>query len=201
MGAVKPNGTGIPSLEELQGCPPVEIVGKGRQVKTLALDISSSCIGWALGVDGKPSRWGKFVFKTTAQAGGKLCAWDEFFAGLLDVFQPDRVVIEKPLSRRANTTARHYELLGITKKVWTEKTGTEIKESWLIPVTTIKRVMGVPRGKDHKSNKQIMLARVSQLLGINLKYSDSKLTSMDDVADALAVLITYYRRGAPLNPS
>lgn len=189
-------GTGYPSLEEIRANP----IPKDRRKEAsreLALDISSSCVGWALGSDRKPLRWGKFVFKTTAEVGEKLVSFEEFLRVLIETYKPDRLLIEKPPARRGKTTERHFELVGIARKVWAELTGKEILPAWMISPTTIKRAMGVPSGRDHKENKAIMVKKINSLFGLNLrvkKNSDSRVLNDDDIADAIAVLETYYRK-------
>jgi Holliday junction resolvasome RuvABC endonuclease subunit len=194
MAARSPAGRAIPSIEQIQSNP---VIGrKGEKILTvLALDLSSSCVGWAVGANGKVARYGKLVFKSTAGPGEKLVSFADFLTVLVTQFWPEVIVIEKPLSRRASTTARHFELLGIVRHLWFTVTGMEIPEAWLISPMTIKSVMGVKRGANHSQNKQIMVAKVNSLYGLRLKYSPtSKLTTEDDIADAIAVLTTYYRK-------
>lgn len=193
-----PTATPIPSLAELQANPIVLKANKkkARGAVILALDLSSSCVGFAVGVGRRRHAQGKLVFKTTAEIGAKLGAFFAFLLALLALYKPERLVIEKPLTRRGATTARHNELLGVARLAWLEKTGEEILDSWIISSVTVKNVMGVERGGSHDENKKIMIRKINSLYGLSLKFDpNSKLKTDDDVADALAVLTTAWRRG------
>lgn len=192
--ALAPAGQGYPSLQAIRANPIVSRTG-ARVLSQLALDLSSSCVGWAAGAEKKLERYGKFVFKSTAGVGEKLVSFEEFMDALIETFWPEILLIERPLSRRANTTARHYELLGICRKVWTERTGSEIDEKWIISPLTVKSAMQVAKGTSHEDNKKKMVAKVNSLYGLSLKFDkNSKLKTDDDTADAIAVLTTYWRR-------
>jgi Holliday junction resolvasome RuvABC endonuclease subunit len=190
---VRPAGTGYPSLQEIKS---YRISSrKKKPTVDLGLDLSSSCVGWALGVDRRIVYKGKFAFKTTADIGEKLVSFEEFIETLLAVFQPNRVYIEKPLSRKGSTTARHFELLGIVRKVWRQASDKEVLDSWLISARTIKTVMMVERSKDHKENKRRMVEKINNLYGFKLRFHpNSCIQSDDDTADACAVLTTAWRR-------
>jgi Holliday junction resolvasome RuvABC endonuclease subunit len=192
---MKPAGTGFPSVAEILGNPLPASVQQGRGSVELALDISSSCVGWAIGANRKAAlHYGKFVFKSTAEIGEKLVSFEEFLNALLTAFGPTRLLIEKPPARRGDTTARHFELVGIVRKVWRSRTDKEILKSWFIPPRTIKRVMNVRSGNNHTDNKKIMVNKINSLFQLSLKFHpNSSLQSDDDVADAIAVLVTYYR--------
>lgn len=194
MAARVPSGRGFPSIAEIQANP---IVSKKKTppVVELALDLSSSCVGWAVGADKKLVRYGKLVFKSTAGIGEKLVSFDEYLTTLLQVYQPTRVLIEQPLSRRAKVTARHYELVGTVRTLWYQHSGQELLDSWIISPITIKNTMKVVAGNDHEQNKIIMVNKVNALYRLNLRYDEhSKLVSEDDIADAIAVLTTYWRK-------
>jgi len=193
MAGRAPAGQAFPSVEEIKANP---VVGrKGEKLLTqLALDLSSSCVGWAVGANGKLGPKGKFVFKSTAGTGEKLVCFEAFLRTLIQTFFPSVLIIERPLSRRANTTGRHFELLGIVKKLWSEMTGQELDEASIISPITIKRIMGVKAGRDHDHNKEIMVNRVNSLYGLGLRFDKgSKLKTDDDTADAIAALHTYWR--------
>lgn len=198
MGRKAPAGAGFPSIQEIRANPVVLPRTKKKPRVDLALDLSSSCVGWAVGVDRSLARWGKFVFKSTAGTGEKLVSFEEFFATLLEVFQPDRLLIERP-SSKGKTRERHTEIMGIIRKVWYEKTGKELLDSWLISPRTVKSVMQVQRGRNHAQNKEIMVKKINALFGsvLHLRFDpNSKYKSDDDIADAIAVLVTYWRRNA-----
>lgn len=185
-------GTPIPSVAEIESYKLPRRRGK-RQTVDLALDMSTSCVGWVVGVNHKPIHHGKFILKKDAGIGHKLAAFDEFLASLLVAFTPDRLAVEKPVKRRGNTTERHMELMGIVRKTWVQYMGEELMESWIIPPTTVKRVLQVQPGANHEANKQIMVERINDLFDLGLKYHKSnKKISDDDIADAYAVLVTLW---------
>lgn len=193
MGGKKPPAQAIPSEQQIKAAPIAKINGNKHRV-VLALDLSSSCVGWGVSCDKEIVTWGKFVFKTTAEVGEKLLAFEEFMEVLIDTYKPEVLVIERPVSGRRKNNQRTIEIVGVLRKLWRAKTGTEIKKSWVISPKTVKTHMNVRRGSSHDENKEIMVNKINQLLGIHLKYHrNSKYESDDDVADALAVLITYLR--------
>jgi len=193
MGRKAPSATAIPSEKEILGNPAVPVVGKENNSKRiLAFDISSSCVGWAVGVNGDIRFYGRLVFKSTATVGEKLAAFEEFLFVLLKAYDPHKVIVEKTVSRRGVTTLRHAELFGVLRKVWYQHKKEEIKPSWIISAITIKKALDVKSGRDHSHNKEIMVNRINDLLNISLACDSSKLRSEDDVADAIAVLLTYY---------
>lgn len=186
-------GVGYPSVAEIKGFKLPRTTKKKKTVD-LAIDISSSCVGWAVGIKPTPEKWGKFVFRSNADVGEKLVAFDEFFRELLIALKPDRLFVEKPQTRKGKTTERHLEILGVMRLLWRETANAEILDSWIIPARTVKNFLQVPRGRNHAANKQIMVKKINELYGLKLKFhKNSKYQSDDDTADALAVLTTGWR--------
>jgi Holliday junction resolvasome RuvABC endonuclease subunit len=192
-----PAAESIPSGSVIRSLPISEMVHKVEKSRVdLALDLSTSCVGWALGVDKQIITWGKIVFKTTAELGEKLVALEECLRVLFETYRPGRLFVEKPLARRGNTTHRHYEVLGVVKKLWRETTDTELLDSWLVSSVTVKNKLRVKRGSNHEHNKELMVKKINDLLGLKLSYHpNSKRQSDDDIADAIAVLIAVWRKG------
>jgi RNase H-fold protein (predicted Holliday junction resolvase) len=198
-----PAGRGVPSKEEIQGNPlPKIATKKGGKVKTvIAFDLGVNCIGWALAMDGQLMLYGKFVFKKGEEIPAKLSIFREYLETLLEVYEPDVVVVEKPVSRKGDTTHRHYELLGVVKETVFTTLGYAIKDAWVISALTVKSLLKVPtstnpdRRKRHDENKAIMCRRINELYGLGLKFENSKQAAGDDIADAIAVLTAYLRRG------
>jgi Holliday junction resolvasome RuvABC endonuclease subunit len=200
VAAKAPAGQGFPNTNEIRANPVVlpQTKSKRKVPIELALDLSSSCVGWALGVDRSLAKWGKFVFKSTAGTGEKLDSFEEFLQVLLSVYKPERLLIERP-STKGKTRERHTEIMGIVRKVWFEHSGGELVESWIQSPRTIKNVMKVERGQNHKQNKEIMVRKINSLYSniLHLRFHEnSKLQSDDDIADAIAVLVTYWRRNS-----
>jgi Holliday junction resolvasome RuvABC endonuclease subunit len=193
---IQPTARAEPSFAEIEANPIVPANGRKHTGKvTLAFDLSSSCCGWAVGQDETLERYGKFIFKSTAGTSEKLAA----FAGLVDVllatFQPNEVILENPLSGRAKVTARHFELVGILRATVYARLGYEIEQEHFISPKTVKKWMEVPSGTDHNNNKLIMVNKINDLFGLQLKYDpNSKIHTDDDTADAIAALVAWYRR-------
>lgn len=186
---LKPAAQAIPEIDEALGA-----VSSGAEGLILALDMSLTCVGWAIGLGRELVTFGKFVFKNTASNGQKLHAFEEWLEDMLVAFEPSRLLVEQPVSRKRNTTARHHEMLGIVKASWYEYKGSDIKKSWIIAPTTVKTQLGVKRGKDHYRNKVIMVEKINALFGLNLEcHPNSAYRSDDDIADAIGVLEAYWR--------
>jgi Holliday junction resolvasome RuvABC endonuclease subunit len=173
----------------------VQSVGTAPPSRILAFDLSTTCIGWALGIDGGLTKHGKLIFKASASVGEKLAAWEEFASSLIEAVKPDQVALERPMSRRGNVTARHYELVGILRYVYRKAVGAEIGADCLIPAETAKLAVGVRKGGTYKDRKRYMVERINAITGLALKYHpNSKLQSDDDIADAIAILLTHTAR-------
>lgn len=188
-------GQGFPSLAAIQANP---LVGKKGKVPLpdLALDLSSSCVGWAIGVEKKLERYGKLVFTSGRGIGEKLVSFEEYLGGLISTYWPSRLLIERP-STRGHTALRHMELLGIARKVWYERTRLEIDPDWIIHPRTVKSQLKVPPGANHAQNKLLMVNKINQLYSLRLKFdAHSKLKSDDDIADAIALMTAAWRRSA-----
>ena len=177
--------------------PPAELYSEYEihQVEgdlTLTFDISSSCVGWAVGLGGLLVNYGKFVFKTTATLGEKIWAFSEFVDSLFATYKPVRVLLEEPL-KRAKVRV-HFEFLGVLRLHHMLYMGEDIPKAHFISPTLVKTHMHVQRGQSHTDNKQIMVEKVNQVFGLNLKFHpNSSIHSDDDVADAIAVLVTWWR--------
>jgi Holliday junction resolvasome RuvABC endonuclease subunit len=182
----------IPSLDEIKAKPYPRVKKSGQPV-CLALDLSTSCVGWALGNKKEIFQYGKFVF-SDRPIGDKLMALYSALCQLLAIFKPDRVYVERPMARRGNTTALHNQVLGIVRLATLQITGQEILDGHIISPITVKRRLGVQKGRDHDHNKLIMVNYVNNALNIKLKFHPgSKLQSQDDIADAIAILLAVVR--------
>jgi Holliday junction resolvasome RuvABC endonuclease subunit len=191
-----PVATCRPSIEEIRGNPVVPLAHERIRESVLAFDISSTCCGWALGRQEQLDRYGKITFRTTAGISEKLAAFHELVMTLLTVYRPDTVILEMPQSRRAKVTARHYEYVGVLRALSSKLISFEIEQEHFVAPVTVKKWLGVPKGQDHADNKRIMVNTINAVCGINLKFdAASKNATDDDVADAIAVLLTWYRRG------
>lgn len=184
-----PTCRAIPSLEAIQAKP---IAHRGRKQIRLALDLSTSCVGWALGAGTEILAYGKFVFADDREMGDKLVSFADHLLVLLKTFKPHRVVAERPMSRRGQVTALHNQMLGVVRHIVFQHLSVEVLDTHLISPITVKNRLGVRKGKDHAQNKQYMVEHINEVLGLNLKYHpNSKLQTQDDVADAIAILLAW----------
>ena len=192
---IQPTAKAIPSLQEIQANPIIALVGKDRGEIALAFDISGSCCGWCVGQDSNLERYGKLIFKSTAETGEKLVAFGELVDVLLSTFRPHLVLLENPLSSHAKVTARHFELVGILRAAVYAHLNLELQKEHFVAPVTIKKWMAVVKGVNHNDNKRIMVNTVNELCHLDLQYDEkSKNYTDDDVADAIATMVTFYRR-------
>lgn len=165
-------------------------------MKVLALDVSGSCTGWALGVNGKLEAKGKFISKATSPKGEKLMSFSLWLESLLTSKTPDVVLIEKPYKgRNSNVLANISKFIGVVELVAFKTLNLVLKEEWFIDPKTIKKSLQVKKGMDYDDNKRIMVARINSLYGLKLKFgkNKSKKYNDDDVADAIALLHTFLK--------
>lgn len=191
--AKKPTATSIPTFEEIKDSAPDSFPGQ----VTLALDISGKCIGWAIGMEGELLLSGKYVFKGTASKAEKLYAFYELLESLYTGYEPTMLVSERPDPRAG--TRNHFEFLGVLRLFWFEKQSKDLEEKQLLGARTIKKHMHVDLAKGdnrHAKNKQLMVHKVNTLFGLDLKFditTGSSYRNDDDIADAIAVLVTYWK--------
>jgi Holliday junction resolvasome RuvABC endonuclease subunit len=194
-----PAGRGFPTAQEIESNPnPVRIVAgvkpkRAAQV-VLSLDLSTSCIGWAVGQEPHLANYGKFVFTDDREFGEKMVAFKSYLLTIFTTYKPDRVLVERPISRHGKTTALHNQLLGIVRLLCIESLDYEIEDRHLISPRLVKGILGVKAGDDHKHNKEIMVGHINKLLGLKLRYAASKLQTEDDVADAIAIILALWKR-------
>lgn len=178
----------VPTLEAIKAHTHPARVNQ-RESVTLAFDLSSSCIGWAVGTTSEVIAYGKFIFADRVM-GAKLDALIPALLVLFETFKPKRVAAERPMAHRGPTTALHNQILGIVRLVAYQHSKLDILDVNLLSPRAIKKRLGVVKGRNHDHNKVIMVEYVNKVLGLNLKFHpNSKLQSQDDVADALAVLL------------
>lgn len=191
-----PTGRATPSYAEIEANPIIPFRGVRGPV-TLAFDLSSSACGWAVGQSGKLERYGKLVFKGSSGIGEKLVSFGELCDVLLQTFRPNLTVLEYPLSRHNKVTQRHYELVGVLRAAVYANLGYEIEQTHFIAPVTIKKWLEIPKGKgaNHDHNKLLMVNKINDLFDLQLRYDpNSKAQTDDDTADAIAALVTWYRR-------
>lgn len=189
MGVKKPVATGIPSLEEIESSASVVV---DKLHVTLSFDLSTRSVGWALGSEGELVMYGKYVFKTTANMGEKLVAFDALIQSLISTYEPTTLVLERPDPR--GKTRSHFELLGVLRMNWSKYINAEIPKTNLIASRTVKKHLHVDPGKNHTENKRRMVEKINQMFSLQLQFDkNSAYKSDDDIADAIAVLVTSWR--------
>jgi Holliday junction resolvasome RuvABC endonuclease subunit len=167
--------------------PPYE--GEGVE-RVLALDVSSTCCGFAVFDHGCVSEYGKYVLHG-GDHGERLWHFRAFLRGLFIQMKPDQVVVEQPYpGRRAHTYAILMIFVHAVMDEHFGYAGRAIADANLVPSHTVKRVLGVDRGADHEDNKEIMVRDINRRHELKLRYKardKSKAVSDDDIADAIAL--------------
>lgn len=191
--AKKPTATSIPPLSDIESSAPKSLTAQ----VVLALDISGKCIGWSVGTDGQLLLYGKYVFKGTASKAEKLYAFYELLEALHTGYEPNIVVLERPDPRFK--TRSHMEFVGVLRLFWYELHTIDLEDHQLIGARTIKKHMHVDPAQGpnkHAENKQRMVDKINSMFGLKLQYNiktSSSYKNDDDIADAIAVLYTYWR--------
>ncbi len=165
--------------------------------RILALDISGSCTGWALGLYGKLESYGKYIPKQSGSKGKKLAQFADWLTSLLEAKKPTIILIEKPYrGRNSNVLANLSKYIAVAELCAYLTLDLELEDSWFLDPRSIKKALKVQRGKDYDDNKKIMVNRINELFGLKLKYSKkkSKKLSDDDISDAIAVLVAFWDR-------
>lgn len=165
--------------------------------RILALDVSGSCTGWALGLYGKLESYGKYIQKQSGSKGKKLAQFADWLTGLLEAKKPTIILIEKPYrGRNSNVLANLSKFIAIVELCAYLTLDLELQDSWFLDPRAIKKALKVQRGKDYDDNKKIMVNKINELFGLKLKYSNSKSKKLsdDDVADSIAVLVAFWAR-------
>lgn len=165
--------------------------------RILALDISGTCTGWALGLYGKLECYGKYIQKQSGSKGKKLAQFADWLTSLLEAKKPTIILIEKPYrGRNSNVLANLSKFIAVAELCAYLTLDLELEDSWFLDPRSIKHALKVQKGKDYDDNKKIMVHKINELFGLNLKYSKkkSKKLSDDDVADAVAVLVAWWRQ-------
>ena len=190
--SLKPNSTPTPSLKEIESSAKPALVGQPQVHITVSFDLSSTCVGWALGMDGELVTYGKCPFKTTATLGQKLKEFDDLVKTLLATYQPTNIVLEEPLKRAK--VRNHFEFLGVLRLNWISYSGNDIPKEHLLDPRKIKKHLHVEPGRNHDHNKELMVRKINNMFRLALKYAKhSAYKSDDDIADAIAVLVTYWK--------
>jgi len=163
-----------------------------------ALDLSAACSGYCFGTgDGQALKYGKYVSKSIPgeSRGQKLLNFTKWLSKLIRSFpyKPTRVVVEAPYYRRnVKTFAILNKYVAVAEREIYRSCNLEVE---FIAPSAVKTALGVAKGATHEQRKYIMVKEINKRLGINLSYHKSnKNISDDDVADAIALFLTYCGR-------
>lgn len=154
----------------------------------LALDVSSSTVGWAFFRDGVPEQRGKF-HPEGATHDEKLHSFRLWLTSTFNTLRPTSMVIEDPyLGRNKHAYVLLYYLavfLDFHVEVFGRPTRSGIDR---IGPRVVKLLLKMPKLKDYNARKKQAVTLANSLYGLHLRYKANdrmKLISDDDVADAI----------------
>jgi hypothetical protein len=175
---------------------PVEFPPAFENERVLALDTSSSCIGWSLFEHGQLIDYGKWVVLGKGH-GEKRLRFREWLHDKLVETSPHHLILEKPFAGRfPGAFAVLIRYVGVVEEVHVEHFGDEIPPANEVEAHLIKKTIGAAKGRGknhdavHDSNKVIVLALVNERFRLSLKWKQDdrkKTTTEDDIADAIAL--------------
>lgn len=156
--------------------------------RVLALDTSSTCVGWAIFDDGKLLYHGRYRQKGRAH-GEKLRDFRLWLLGMYTQYAPAQIVYEKPFAgRRRNTFGVLTMYVTIVLLTHYELNSCELPEGNAVAARDVKRRNEMRKGKNHEQNKKLGVLLANKLYGLRLKFKSkdkTKKISQDDEADAI----------------
>lgn len=156
--------------------------------RLLALDTSSTCVGWAVFEDGSLVQHGRYRQKQV-EHGERLATFQTWLEDMLRTFNPNQLVYEKPFAgRRRNAFGVLTMYVAVVLLTWFRHSGLEITTANAVPARDVKRRNSMRKGKDHEQNKKLGVLLANRLYGLRLKYKSNdktKKVSQDDEADAI----------------
>ena len=161
----------------------------------LALDVSGAATGWAVGIDGKLEKYGKFIGNTSNSKGQQLLDFFDWLISIITEVKPNIIVVEKPFrGRNSNVLAQISKFIAIVELASYKILEKEILPEWFVDPKTVKRTLKVKKGRNHDENKKLMVRRINSLYGLHLKFikNKSKKYNDDDMADAIAILHSWW---------
>jgi hypothetical protein len=167
------------------GLPPFE---GGHRL--LALDTSSTCVGWAVFDNGELTESGQYV-QEGAEHGEKLTNFLQWLVQTIGELAPNDVVFEAPYAgRRRFTFGVLSKYVALVELAHFYVLGREMPAENKFAAHLVKKIIGVRKGASHVENKRLMVNEVNQLYGLSLKFKQNdkrKTTTEDDRADAIAL--------------
>lgn len=170
-------------------------------VRLLSLDVSSTCVGWALFDEGHLINYGKYrpAGVEHAERLGTFAMW---LRHLLEEHRPVQLVAEAPFF--AGRGPKTYALLstyhGVVQVAYYDFFGTPMPGENGVQPRQVKRILRVKVGDEYQDRKRLMVQLINKLYGLDLRYKEqdkTKRVSDDDIADAIAVGRAWLMRGSP----
>lgn len=156
--------------------------------RVLALDTSSTCVGWSLFEDGRLLHHGRRR-QDGVDHGERLSGFREWLKALLHQYRPSQVVYEKPFAgRRRNAFGVLSLYVAVVLMAHWDAFGAELPDANAVAAREVKRRNKMRKGKDHEGNKKIAVLLANRLYGLRLKFKSNdktKKVSEDDTADAI----------------
>lgn len=168
----------------------------------LALDTSSSGVGWALFDCGQLVDWGVKYPGVLAGPDQRLSDFQAWLAALFERWKPTAVVVEQPFQgRRRWSFAVLIQYIALVHLTYYRHFGREMPPGSSIQARTVKKLHVMPAKQTHTTNKQNAVALVNRLYGLGLVWHSNKIKSQDDTADAILLGRTWHmQRRLELHP-
>lgn len=160
--------------------------------RTLGLDVSSKCVGWAVFDDATLVKCGKYRV-LGASHDQRLSQFEYWLGEMLLTWAPDQLVYEQPFLAPRRRNAFQVLMLYVAAVLiahyrWA---GVELPAENRVAAAEVKRRIRFPKTTSYDNRKQLMVRRVNQAFGLKLRYKEgdtTKRVSDDDTADAVAVV-------------
>jgi Holliday junction resolvasome RuvABC endonuclease subunit len=177
-----------------RAAPPPPELPPGHRL--LALDTSSTCIGWAYFEGGELRDFGKLPLSSRGALG--LVEFEDWLVAQLAEFDPHDVAVEWPFpGRNPKTYGILMQVVTVVQLQHVRYYGREIPKPNQVEAHAVKRLLKRPKGTNPDNTKRMMVEYINSRLGLSLKYKDNdktKRVSDDDIADAIAVGLAWFTR-------
>lgn len=157
-------------------------------LRVLAIDSSSTCVGYAV-FDGELLvAYGKYI-QVGDDHGEKLAGFRHWLIEQYVKYEPHEVVFEAPYSgrRRFTYAILSYYVATILESHFSHF-GIELPKVNKVAAHMVKKLNQMPKSASHEGNKKQAVLLANQLYSLGLKYKTNdktKKVSDDDVADAI----------------
>lgn len=166
-------------------------------LRVLALDTSSTCVGYSLFENGALLVYGKFV-QTGKRHGEKLTYFYTWLTGLLEQLKPDTVCFEMPFAgRHKNTFGVLMLYVAIVLLTHFEYLGYDLPPEHFIRARDVKTLNRMAKQASHEGYKADAVRLVNSLYNLTLTYDAKDTTKKrtdDDIADAILINRAFHVR-------